>query len=132
VAVLELEASAFAVGLLTAAAWLPWLLVGLPAGAWVDRLPARTVMIVADVAAAAGIASVPVAAALDVLTMPHLVGAALVAGTTTVFFRTAYVVFLPQVVPADQLEGANSRLIGTESAMHIAGPGVGGAMAQAV
>lgn len=132
VAVLELDASAFAVGLLTAAAWLPWLLIGLPAGAWVDRLPARAVMIVADVVAAAGIVSVPVAAALDRLTLPHLVGVALVAGATTVFFRTAYVVFLPQVVTARQLEGANARLFGTESAMQVAGPGVGGGMAQAL
>ncbi|GAA1722444.1 MFS transporter [Isoptericola hypogeus] len=132
VAVLELDASAFAVGLLTAAAWLPWLVVGLPAGAWVDRLPARAVMIVADLVAAVAIASVPVAAALDVLTLPHLVGVALVAGATTVFFRTAYVVFLPQVVPAAQLEGANARLMGTESAMQVAGPGVGGVMAQAI
>ena len=41
VAVTELHASAFAVSLLVAAAWLPWLLLGLPAGAWVDRLPRR-------------------------------------------------------------------------------------------
>ncbi|CAM3438026.1 MFS transporter [Isoptericola cucumis] len=130
VAVLELDASAFAVGLLTAATWLPWLVVGLPAGAWVDRLPARAVMIAADVVAAVGIVSVPVAAATGTLTLPHLVGVALVAGTATVFFRTAYVVFLPQVVPASQLEGANARLFGTESAMQVAGPGAGGAMAQ--
>jgi MFS family permease len=132
VAVLVLDAGAFAVGLLTAAAWLPWLVIGLPAGAWIDRLPPRAVMIVADVVAAAAIGSVPLAAALDVLTLPHLVGVALATGTSSVFFRTAYAVYLPQVVPAHQLEAANGRLIGTESAMHVAGPGVGGAIAQAV
>ncbi|MFE6969330.1 MFS transporter [Isoptericola sp. NPDC057653] len=131
VAVLELDAGAATVGLLTAAAWLPWLVVGLPAGAWVDRLPARAVMIVADLVAAVAIGSVPAAAALDALTLPHLVGAALAAGVSTVFFRTAYTVFLPQVVPDEQLEAANARLFGTESGMQVAGPGVGGAMAQA-
>src|SRR5258708_23975617 len=48
VAVVVLHASTFAVGLLTAAGWLPWLVIGLPAGAWVDRLPVRQVIIVAD------------------------------------------------------------------------------------
>ncbi|MCK9792414.1 MFS transporter [Isoptericola sp. 4D.3] len=130
VAVLELDAGPAMVGVLTAAAWLPWLVVGLPAGAWVDRLPARGVMIVADLVAATAIGSVPVAASLDALTLPHLVGVALAAGVTTVFFRTAYAVLLPQVVPASQLEAANARLLGTESGMQVAGPGVGGAMAQ--
>lgn len=46
VAVLTLHASAFQVGLLTALTWLPWLLVGLPAGAWVDRLPRTPVMLI--------------------------------------------------------------------------------------
>jgi len=132
VAVLELDAGPAVVGVLTAAAWLPWLVVGLPAGAWIDRLPARAVMIVADLVAAAAIGSVPVAAALDALTLPHLVAVALATGVTSVFFRTAYAVFLPQVVPAHQLEAANARLLGTESAMQVAGPGVGGAMAQAL
>ncbi|SKC50692.1 MFS transporter [Krasilnikoviella flava] len=132
VAVLELDAGAIVVGVLTAAAWLPWLVVGLPAGAWVDRLPARRVMIVADLVAAAAIGSVPVATALDALTLPHLVGAALAAGVTSVFFRTAYAVLLPQVVPGPQLEAANARLLGTESAMQVAGPGLGGVMAQAL
>jgi hypothetical protein len=45
VAVLLLHASVFAVSLLTASAWLPWLVLGLPAGAWVDRLPVRPLMI---------------------------------------------------------------------------------------
>ena len=48
VAVTVLDASALAMGVLTAFAWLPWLLFGLPAGAWVDRWPRRTVMIVCD------------------------------------------------------------------------------------
>src|ERR1700691_2817914 len=62
VAVLLLHAGVFAVSLLTASAWLPWLVIGLPAGAWVDRLPARRVMIGCDVISAALYATVPLAA----------------------------------------------------------------------
>lgn len=130
VAVLEFDAGPTWMGLLAAATWLPWLIIGLPAGAWVDRLPPRRVMIISDLVAAAALLSVPVTWLLGVLSLPLLVVVALIAGATTVFFRTAYLVFVPQVVPATQLEAANARLIGTESAMQIAGPGVAGLIAQ--
>ena len=119
-------------GLLSAAAWLPWLLVGLPAGAWVDRLDHRRVMITADLAAAASTASVPVAWALGVLTLPHLAVAALLTGTCAVFFRTAYGAIVPRIVRDDDLDAANGRLYGTESAMQVAGPGLGGVLVQLV
>lgn len=129
-AVITLHAGPTWMGLLAAAIWLPWLLVGLPAGAWVDRLPARAVMITADLVAAAAVLSVPVAAALGRLTLPHLLAVALVTGTSAVFFRAAYPLFLASVVPPEQLEAAHARLFGTESAMQVAGPGLGGLLAQ--
>lgn len=129
-AVTQLDAGPAWMGLITAAAWLPWLLIGLPVGAWVDRLPARPVMIVANLAAAVSLASVPVAFALGVLTLVQIAVVAMVGGVCTVFFRTAYQVFLPEVVPSGQLEAANARLFGTESAANVAGPGLGGLLAQ--
>jgi MFS family permease len=129
-AVLAFDAGPGWMGALAAAAWLPWLVVGLPAGAWVDGLPARGVMIAADLVSAAAYASVPVAWWLDVLTLGQLLVVALVGGVATVFFRTAYAAFLPQVVAPAQLEPANARLFGTESAMQVAGPGLGGLLAQ--
>ena len=60
-AVVGFDAGPGWMGLITAAAWAPWLLVGLPAGAWVDRLPARRVMVASDLLAAATLTSVPVA-----------------------------------------------------------------------
>lgn len=129
-AVLAFDAGAFQMGLLTAAGWLPWLVIGLPAGAWVDRLAPRSVMVVADLVAAATLLSVPVAWWAGVLTMPQLLAVALLNGACTVFFRTAYVGLVRQVAPAHQQESAFSRLFGTESAMQVAGPGIGGAMAQ--
>jgi MFS family permease len=129
-AVVGFDAGPGWMGALTAAAWVPWLLIGLPAGAWVDRLPARRVMIVSDLAAAVTLASVPLAWALDVLTLPHLAVAAFCNGVCTVFFRAAYPGLVRQVAPREQQESAFARLFGTESAMQVAGPGVGGLMAQ--
>lgn len=117
-------------GTLTAAAWLPWLVIGLPAGAWVDRMDPRRVMITSDLVAAAALVTVPIAALFDVLTLAHLVIAALVNGGATVFFRTAYSKLLIEIVDEDDLEQANGKLFGTESAMQVVGPGVGGVMAQ--
>ena len=68
----------------------------------------------------------------DVLTLHHLLLVALGNGACTVFFRTAYIKLVTDVVEAPQLEQANGRLIGTESAMQVVGPGVGGLLAQAL
>lgn len=119
-------------GLLTAAAWLPWLLVGLPAGAWLDRLDPRRVMIAADLVAAVTLSTVPLAWALGLLKLPQLLVVALLGGVATVFFRTAYIKLLPLIVPSAHLETANARLLGTESAMQVAGPGLAGVLAQVV
>lgn len=131
-AVVGFDAGAGWMGALTAAAWVPWLVIGLPAGAWVDRLPARRVMVVSDLVAALTLASVPVAWLLDVLTLPHLAVAAFCNGACTVFFRAAYPALVRQVAPREQQEQAFARLFGTESAMQVAGPGVGGILAQAI
>ncbi|GAB3707283.1 MFS transporter [Mariniluteicoccus flavus] len=127
-AVDRFHATAWEMGLLAAATWAPWLVFGLIAGALVDRLDNRRVMIAADLVAAAAFASVPVAAAFGSLSLIQLLVVALVAGTCTVFFRTAYAGLIPQVVADDQLDAANGRLVGTESAMHVAGPGLGGVL----
>ena len=51
-AVKVLHASNFAVGVLVAAGFLPWLVIGLPAGAWIDQLPTRRVMVTCDLVSA--------------------------------------------------------------------------------
>ncbi|WP_327090999.1 MFS transporter [Nonomuraea sp. NBC_01738] len=132
VAVTVLDASPFAVSVLSAAAWLPWLLIGLPAGAWVDRLSRRRVMLAADWVSMAAFLSVPVAALLDRLTTAHLVAVALVAGAAKVFFATAYRAYLPSLVDGPDLLEANAKLQGSEQVANLAGPGVAGLLAQAV
>jgi MFS family permease len=131
VALSVLHASVFAVSALTAAAWLPWVLIGLPAGAWADRLPRRPVMIAADVVSVAAFGSVPVAAWCGVLTTVQLMLAALAGGTASVFFKTAYRAFLPALLASGDLLEGNAKLQGSEQVANVAGPGAAGVIAQA-
>ena len=128
---ISLHASVTMIGLLGAAAWLPWLLIGLPAGAWVDRMPRRPVMLICDAVSLALFVSVPIAAWGNVLTIGQLLVIALLAGTAKVFFATAYRTYLPALVPAEHLVDGNAKLQGSESAAQIAGPGLAGLLAQA-
>ena len=130
VAVQTLHAGAFLVTALTAGTWLPWLFLGLPAGGWVDRLPRRPVMLACDALSLGAFVSVPIAAWLGVLTVAQLLGAALVAGGSAVFFKTAYGAYLPSIVDTPDLTEANAKLTGSSSAAQVGGPGLGGAIAQ--
>jgi Na+/melibiose symporter-like transporter len=130
-AVTVLNASTFAVSALTSAAYLPWLLIGLPAGAWVDRLPARRLMITCDVLSLLLYASLPVAAWLGLLSLGQLAAVALLAGAVNVFFATAYQVLLPSLVTAHQLAEGNARLQGGAQVAAIAGRSAAGVAAQA-
>lgn len=132
VAVLVLNASTFTVGLLQAFAWLPWLLFGLVAGAWIDRLPKKPVMLACDVVSVVLFVSVPVAAWAGVLTTAHLMVVALLTGVAGVLFSTAYQPFLPSLVRDRNLPEANAKLQGSESAAEVVGPGLGGVIAQLV
>jgi MFS family permease len=132
VALTALDATAFQVALLSAATWLPWLLIGLPAGAWVDRLPPRPLMIYCDVASLLLYLSVPIAAGTGALSLPHLFAVAFGTGVASVFFKTAYQVFLPTLLRPADLPAGNARLQGTEAAAQIGGPGLAGLIAGAV
>jgi len=131
-AVTVLHASTFAVAVLTGAAYLPWLVIGLPAGAWVDRLPVRPLMIACDVISALLFASLPAAAWLGALTTGQVVVVALLAGAANVFFSTAYQVCLPSLVTAAELVDGNAKLQGGASVAAIAGRGAAGLAAEAV
>ena len=131
-AVTVLRASTFAVAALTAAAYLPWLVIGLPAGAWVDRLSCRPLMIGCDVISALLYASLPAAAWIGVLTTGQVVMVALLAGAANVFFATAYQVYLPSLVTAAELVEGNAKLQGSASVATIGGRSAAGLAAQAV
>jgi Na+/melibiose symporter-like transporter len=131
VAVVTLHANTFTVGLLKAAAWFPWLAIGLLAGAWVDRWSRRATMLVCDLVSLLLLISVPVAAWFGVLGMGQLLVVAVLTGAAAVFFSTAYIVYLPAVVGRDDLAEGNAKLQGSESAALVVGPALGGGLAQA-
>jgi predicted MFS family arabinose efflux permease len=130
VAIAALHASTFQVGLLAAAGWLPWLAVGLPAGAWVDRLPCRPVLLTCDLVSLLAYASVPLVAWTGTLTVTHLLVVAIVAGAANVFFETAFGVYLTAVLTPAELTGANAKLQGSQSVTQVAGPSIGGLITQ--
>jgi MFS family permease len=132
VAILVVHASTFQVGLLTALQWLAFLVIGLPAGAWVDRMRCRNVLIANDVLRAAAIGSIPAAAALHALTIEQLYAVALVVGVGTVFFDVAYQSYLPELIDRDLLVDGNAKLQASESVAQIAGPSIGGLLIQAL
>jgi MFS family permease len=128
IAIVSLHASPFAVGLLGAAQFAPFPILGLVAGVWVDRWSRRTTMLVADVVRAAALVTIPVAAALHALTFAELLAVAACVGTASVFFDVAYQSLVPSLVDRDRLEGANARLEFSNSAAQIAGNGLAGGL----
>jgi MFS family permease len=131
-AALVLNASPAQMGLLGAFEFAPFLLLSLFAGVWVDRLPRRPVLIVADVGRTALLASIPLAALLHVLSMEQLYAVALLTGVLTVFFDVAYQSYLPVLVSREHLVEGNSKLEVSRSVAQIAGPGLAGALVQLV
>jgi MFS family permease len=130
VAIQYLNANTFLMGVLNASIWLPWLIVGLPAGVWADRLRAKPLMITCDIVAAVVFLTVPVAAWLGFLTMAQLLTVAVITGCASVFFTAAYNVYIPFLVGKKHIFQANARLHATESGAAIVGPGVGTLIAQ--
>jgi MFS family permease len=126
VAILFLQASAFEVALLGVIEFLPFLLFSLPAGAWVDRLQRRPILIIGDAGRAIALISIPVAYALGGLTIAQLYIVGFSMGILTVFFDVAYQSYLPSLVERDQLVEGNAKLQTSQSAAEIVGPGFGG------
>jgi MFS family permease len=131
-AVRTLHATTFQVGLLTAAQTAAFLIVGLPAGVWVDRIRRHWVMIAADLGRVLVLGSIPVAYALGALTMVQLIIATLVTGVLTVFFDVAYQSYLPSLVGREHLVEGNAKLTGSAQVATVAGPSIAGGLVQAI
>lgn len=127
-AALVLSASAVQMGILTAAGTVPFLLFGLFAGVWVDRLRRRPIMIVTDIGRSLVLLTIPLAWSFDLLRIELLYVVAFTAGTQQLFFDVAYVSFLPSVVERDDLVEGNSKLEVSASTAQVAGPGLGGVL----
>lgn len=129
-AVLVLDAGPFETGLLAAASYLAWIVIGLPAGAIVQRWPLRATQVVTDLVRAAAILSVPLTWWAGHLTLAQLFLVALTLNFAEVLFFSANTTFITSVVPRDQLTGRNSLMSGTHAVTELGGPSLGGLVVQ--
>lgn len=132
IAAVTLKATPAQMGLLSAAGTAPFLLIGLFAGAWVDRRRRRPVLIWGDVGRAVLLGAIPLAALAGALSMPLFYVVGFLVGVLTVFFDVAYQAYLPSLVRCEQLVEGNSKLEASRSVAHVAGPGMAGAVIQAL
>jgi MFS family permease len=128
IAAVVLHAAAFQVALLGGLEMLPFILFALPAGAWLDRVRRRPVLIAGDLGRAAALITIPIAYAFGVLTVWQLYAVGFVAGTLTVFFDVADQSYLPVLLEEDELVDGNAKLQISASAAQVFGPGLGGGL----
>ena len=127
-AVVTLGASPLEVGLIGAASTLAFAVIGLPAGAWIDRVRRRPVLIASDAVRALLLATIPLAAAFGVLTVGQLLVVSLLAGFARVFFDVGYRSYLPSVIGRDRVLAGNSSLEFVRASGQVAGPALGGVL----
>jgi MFS family permease len=131
VAVLALDADAAQMGYLFTAGLVPNLLFSLHAGAFVDRRGQRRLtMIAADLGRALATLSIPVAYALDALTIWHLYVVAFLTGTLSVLFFVSYSGLFTALVPRERYVEANSLTHGSRALSFVAGPSLAGFLVQ--
>lgn len=128
IAALTLDASPLEMGVLAAAGQLPRLAVGFFAGAWVDRMRRRPVMIAMNLGRALTYAAIPASAMLDILSIPTLLAVALIAGVQAVFFDAAWSAFIPHIVHRKELPDANGKLMASMSLAQVTGPALAGTL----
>ena len=107
------------------------LLVGFFAGAWVDRVRRRPVLIASDVVRALLLLSIPAAFVAGVLRIEQLYVVVFLVGCLGAFFSAAYPAYVPSLIGVDRVVEGNSKLATSSSLAEIGGPGLGGALVQA-
>jgi MFS family permease len=128
IAILSLRATPLEVGVLAALPWVAFLLLGLPAGVFVDRLSRRRLMVLSDLLRAAALGAIPLTFWLGRPSLLVLYAAGALVGIGNVFFELASTSFLPYLLESADLVEGNSKLAITEGAASIGGPALGGAL----
>jgi len=131
-AAVALHATAIEMGFLGAMRFAPAILIGLPAGVWLDRTKRKPVLVVSQLVSAAALATIPAAAVLHALTIGQLYVVAFLAGGAATFQGIAQTAFVPSIVGRDRLVEANSRIQSSLTVANLLGPGVAGAAVQAL
>lgn len=130
VAILALDAGPIEVAVLRSMDLAAALVVGLVAGAWVDRLRRRPVLIWADLGRAALLSVIPISFVLGTLALWQLLAVAGLAAVLTTFFDAADNAYLPTIVERERLVEANSALAASGSVAEFAGFGISGILVQ--
>ena len=125
-AALLLAATPTQMGLLIAVETLPFVLVSLPAGVWLDRVRKLPVYIVGEVTIALAVVTVPLVWWLGALSMSWLYAVGFVLGTVATVAGSAAQIVLTQVVPRERLVEAHARNALAGSSAEVAGPGAAG------
>jgi predicted MFS family arabinose efflux permease len=128
VAVVLLHATEGEMGILNAAGTAAFLVVGLLAGAWVDRWVKRRVMIIADLVRMVMMALIPILYFAGSLQIWHLIVIGAVVGVATVFFDVAYQSVIPILFKSEHIAPANSALETSSQISHISGPPIAGSL----
>ena len=123
-----LNATPTQMGFLMAAEIVPFVLLSLPAGVWLDRVRKLPVYVVGESVFALALATVPIAAWTGVLSMTWLYVVGFVLGCVHVFGGTAAQIVLTQIVSRERLVEAHSKNALAVSGSEIAGPGLAGAL----
>lgn len=131
-AVLLLKASPVEMGVLRAVEYAPFLLLGLFAGVWVDRVRRRPLLISTNAVRAVLLAGIPVAVLAGILRIEQLYVLSFLAGCMAVLFEVAYPSYVVTLVRRTHLVAANGRLEMSQSLAYILGPAIGGLLVQQV
>jgi MFS family permease len=129
-AILSLHASPVDMALLGAANLAPAILTGLVAGAWIDRLRRRPLMIAADLGRAALLGTIPLAAVLGIFRIQQLFVVAFLTGLLALVFDVSYQSYLPTLVSRESLVEGNSKVSATGSISEVSGFGLAGWLVQ--
>lgn len=130
--VLTLKGTATDVGLLNAARWLPYMLLGLVVGALIDRRPRRPVLIATDLGRALVLGAIPALWMLGWLSLPALMIFVALFGVMTLLNDAASQSFMPRLAPPHALLAANARLDQGAAVAQTSGPLVAGALVTAL
>jgi MFS family permease len=130
VAVLLLDATPGQLGVLVAIQTSAFLVVGIPAGVWLDRRRLRPVLIATDLVRGAALVCVTVAAATGWLGLPLLMAVSAVMSVMRVVFEIGYQSYLPRVVDRANLVQGNSLVEAVRASGQVGGPGLGGWLTQ--
>ena len=129
-AAVTLHASALEMGLLGAMRWAPGMLVGFPAGVWVDRSRRKPLLVAAQAVSAVALGTIPAAALIHVLSLGQLYVVAFVSGAAATVQTIAQTSLLPTIAGRDRLVEANTRIQSSFTVASLVGPGAAGAAIQ--